>query len=296
MCIHRLPREESVVSPPSHCPHCGYSIPWYLNIPLVTWLWLRAKCANCGSEISARYFLVELLTGVVFAVCWLHFGHRSPAVALVYCLMIAGLIVATFIDFEHYIIPDEITLGGTVAGLLLAFFVPASHLSFPFLRPMTSQGPAMRDSVLGILVGGGLVYGVLRLGKLLFGRHRIHLAPGSRIIFTETMLKLPGKDIPYEDLFYRAGDAIRMEALRVEMIDRCYGKTEVRLQPEQLQIGQDTFDPDKVPYLEAVADHIVLPREAMGLGDVKFMAATGRSSDGALVLFFSRPVPLSGRS
>ncbi|HUD83933.1 MAG TPA: prepilin peptidase [Candidatus Saccharimonadales bacterium] len=285
VCIHRLPREESVVRPPSHCPHCGYSIPWYLNIPLVTWLWLRARCANCGREISARYFLVELLTGVVFAVCWLHFGHRSALVALVFCLMIAGLIVATFIDFEHYIIPDEITLGGTVVGFLLAFFVPASHLSFPFLRPMTSPGAAMRDSFLGIVVGGGVVYAVLRLGKLLFGRYRLHLTPGTRVLFTETMLKLPDREMPYEELFYRAGDTVRMDAEHVEMIDRCYSKAQVRLQPHQLQIGQDTFEPDKVPHLEAVADHIVLPREAMGLGDVKFMAAIGAFLGWRAVLF-----------
>ena len=202
VCIHRLPREESVVRPPSHCPHCGYSIPWYLNIPLVTWLWLRAKCANCGHPISARYFLVELLTGVMFAACWLHFGHRSPAAALVFCLMIAGLIVATFIDFEHYIIPDEITLGGAVAGLLLAFFVPASHLSFPFLRPMDSPGAAMRDSFLGILVGAGVVYGVLRLGKLLFGRYRLDLVARLAGAFHGNYAQIAGQ-----------GDALRRDVL-----------------------------------------------------------------------------------
>ena len=286
VCIHRLPREESVVRPPSHCPHCGYSIPWYLNIPLVTWLWLRAKCANCGHAISARYFLVELLTGVMFAACWLHFGHRSPAAALVFCLMIAGLIVATFIDFEHYIIPDEITLGGAVAGLLLAFFVPASHLSFPFLRPMDSPGRRHARQFSRDI--GWRWSGLWRFavgGKLLFGRYRLDSSPGSRVLFTETTLKLPGKEMPYEEMFYRAGDTIRMEAERIEMIDRCYSKAEVRLQPHLLQVGQDTFEPDKVPHLEAVADEIVLPREAMGLGDVKFMAAIGAFLGWRAVLF-----------
>jgi leader peptidase (prepilin peptidase)/N-methyltransferase len=285
VCIHRLPREQSIVSPPSHCPHCGYSIPWYLNIPLVTWLWLHARCANCGKEISARYFLVELLTGVVFAACWLQFGHRSALVALVFCVMIAGLIVATFIDVEHYIIPDEITLGGTVVGFILAFFVPASHLSFPYARPMRTVGAAMGDSVLGILVGAGVVYGVLRLGKALFGRYKLHMAPRSRVVFTESALLVPGHEMPYEDLFYRAGDTIRLEAEQVEMIDRCYAKTEVRLQPHELKIGAETFDPEKVHHLEALADRIVLPREAMGLGDVKFMAAIGAFLGWRAVLF-----------
>src|ERR1700689_1312455 len=99
--IHRLPLDQSIVSPPSHCPHCNYSIPWYLNIPLVTWLYLKGKCAHCGAPISVRYWLVELLTALVFMVCWLGFGHQSPAGALAYSIFMAALIVATFIDFEH---------------------------------------------------------------------------------------------------------------------------------------------------------------------------------------------------
>src|SRR5262249_34932959 len=75
VCIHRLPLNESVISPPSHCPHCKYSIPFYLNIPLVTWLYLHGKCKNCGAPISIRYFLVELLTALTFLGCWLVFGR-----------------------------------------------------------------------------------------------------------------------------------------------------------------------------------------------------------------------------
>ena len=69
VCIHRLPLGLSVVSPPSHCPHCKYAIPWYLNIPLVTWLYLRGKCRNCGAPISPRYFIVELITATAFLAC-----------------------------------------------------------------------------------------------------------------------------------------------------------------------------------------------------------------------------------
>src|SRR4026209_1995 len=114
VCIHRMPLGQSIVSPPSHCPHCKYSIPWFLNIPLLTWLSLRGKCKNCGAQISIRYFLVELLTGLAFLSCWLSFGRASIAIPLVYALFLAGRIVATFIDFEHFIIPDEITIGGMV--------------------------------------------------------------------------------------------------------------------------------------------------------------------------------------
>ncbi|HXC36463.1 MAG TPA: prepilin peptidase, partial [Candidatus Acidoferrales bacterium] len=99
VCIHRMPRGLSIVSPPSHCPHCKYSIPWYLNLPLVTWLVLRGRCKNCGAPISPRYFIVELLTGIAFLGCWLEFGNvanplPSIPLALVYALFLAGLIVA----------------------------------------------------------------------------------------------------------------------------------------------------------------------------------------------------------
>src|SRR5881296_426417 len=160
VCIHRLPLAQSIVSPPSHCPHCNYSIPGYLNVPLVTWLMLGAKCKNCGAPISVRYFLVELLTAVLFLICWLAFGQQSPALALVYCLLLAGFIVATFIDFEHFIIPDEITLGGIGAGFLVSFAVPALHGA-------TTAVQSMKESFWGIVIGGGLVYGILRMGKLL---------------------------------------------------------------------------------------------------------------------------------
>ncbi len=269
VCIHRMPHGESIVSPPSHCPHCGYSIPWYLNIPLVTWLYLRGRCANCRAEISIRYFLVELLTGVAFLGCWLGFGHPSPWLAVVYCIVLGGFIAATFIDFEHFIIPDEITIGGIVVGFLCSFVVPALH------GPGLAATDSLKASVLGIVVGGGLILVILQAGKLVFGRQKLQLPPGSRILFTETSLVLPDREIAYEEIFFRKSDTIQVEARTVECVDRGYWNVPVRLSPQRLQIGEEVIDPEQMPHLEVVADRIVLPREAMGLGDVKFMAAIG---------------------
>lgn len=266
--IHRLPRGESVVSPPSHCPHCNYAIPWYLNIPLATWVWLQGKCRNCGAPISPRYFAVELLTGLTFLGCWLAFGQQSPAVAIVYCVFLAGLIAGAFIDFEHYIIPDELTYGGIGAGVVASLFVPALQRTQSFSRALTL-------SLVGAGVGAGMVYGILRLGKMLFGRHKVVLAPDTRIVFTEAALVFPDKEIPYEEVFYRKSDAITVEARTAELIDRGYKNVRIRLAPDSLRIGEDEFAPEEVPHLEAVASEVHLPREAMGLGDVKFMAAVG---------------------
>lgn len=268
VCIYRMPLDLSVVTPPSHCPHCKYSIPFYLNVPLLTWLSLRGKCKNCGAPISPRYFAVELLTGVAFLACWLAFGHQSPWTAAVYCLFLAGLITATFIDFEHFIIPDEITIGGAVVGFMISIFVPQLHGVQKW-----SEGAVL--GLLGIAVGGGIVYTVLRLGKLLFGRQKIKLPPGTKVVFTETALCLPDQEIPYEEIFYRKSDAIVLEAQRMELIDRSYPAAKLSLSPTVLKIGDETIDPETVPQIEVVCSEVVLPREAMGLGDVKFMAAIG---------------------
>ena len=268
VCIHRMPLEQSVIHPGSHCPSCKYSIPWFLNLPLITWLYLRGKCANCGERISVRYFLVELLTGATFMTAWIVFGPRSTGVALVYCVVLAGFIVATFIDIEHIIIPDEITIGGMIAGFVLSVLVPELHNT-------PDRALALKASFLGIAVGGGLVYLILRGGKLAFGKEKLALPPESRLIFSETALRLPDKEIPYDEIFYRKSDRIQLLAKTVELGDRCYWNKIVTLTPVQLTIGEEVLNPEQVPHMEIVTSEVILPREAMGFGDVKFMAAIG---------------------
>ncbi len=280
VCIHRLPLDQSVVSPPSHCPHCKYSIPWYLNVPLFTWLWLGGKCANCKATISVRYFIIELLTGVAFLACWLRFGEQSPLAALVWCTVLAGFIVGTATDFEHLIIPDQITLGGIVVGVVLSFLVPEIHNT-------ASRVEAMKDSFIGLALGGGLLYAVVRGGKLVFGRQQIDIPKDSKIIFGEDALYLPDRVIPYEDVFYRSSDKITLHSDHLELADRCYWNAdiEISLLAGKLRVNDEDLDPEKEPYMSLQADTIDLPREAMGLGDVKLMAAIGAFTGWAGVLF-----------
>ena len=159
VCIYRMGREQSVVRPASRCPHCQKPIRWHDNIPLASFLLLRGKCRDCGGKISFRYFLIEALTGLIFWALFLRFGASAKAVA--YAVLASGLIVSTFVDFDFQVIPDEISLGGIVVGLLLSF-------AFPVLHDVPYRFLALRYSLLGVLVGGGVLWLLGCLGDFLF--------------------------------------------------------------------------------------------------------------------------------
>ncbi len=122
VCIYRVPKDESVVFPPSHCPRCDYRIRWYDNIPIVSYLLLRGNCRSCGCRISPLYPLVELLNGLLTMFLFLRFG--ATPTFLVLFLFCAALVVITFIDLEHQIIPDVISVPGILVGYLASLFVP----------------------------------------------------------------------------------------------------------------------------------------------------------------------------
>ena len=151
VCIYRIPRGESIVFPGSHCPHCQHDIKPWDNIPVLSYLMLGGKCRFCKTGISWRYPLVESLTAVLF----LYTVHRFSIswATLVYLVFISALIVISFIDIDHRIIPDKISLPGIILGFLAA----------AFLLPLQWY-----DSLIGLLIGGGIIWGVGRLGELVF--------------------------------------------------------------------------------------------------------------------------------
>ncbi len=159
VCIHRLPLDESVVRPPSHCPGCNRFLAWYENVPWLSMLIQRGKCRGCGMRISWRYFIIESFTGGLAGWAWWVFG---PSPMLVVCVLLgAALLVASAIDIQHYIIPDEITLPGIVIGVALSTWWPELHGAQTWWM-------GLKASVVGVLVGGGVIYLTAILGDAAF--------------------------------------------------------------------------------------------------------------------------------
>ncbi len=127
VCIYRLPEELSVIKPRSYCPFCKKTIPWYYNIPLLSYLFLRGKCAYCGARISFRYFFVELLTALIFTYGVYKFGLTLKA--LEFITLSSIMLILFFTDLDKRILPDEITLGFIPVGLIFAYFSPERTLT-----------------------------------------------------------------------------------------------------------------------------------------------------------------------
>ena len=161
VCIWRIPRDESIVFPGSHCPACGHAIAPWDNLPLLSWLILNGRCRHCRGPISPRYFLVELLTGALFTALWL--VHGVSVLTPVYLLFAAALVMATFIDLDHLILPDRVTLGGMILGPVLSFALPA-------LQGQTQRLPALVHSLIGLALGYGLLWLVATLGRFILKR------------------------------------------------------------------------------------------------------------------------------
>ena len=160
VCIHRMPKGESVVWPRSHCPKCQKRIPGYDNIPFISFILLRAKCRFCGERISWRYPLVELLTAILMVALLNRFGLNYAF--FLYMVMVWGLIIATFVDIDQRIIPDEVSVGGMIIG-----FIMVSITGFTFSPLRFSFLPMLR-SALGMIIGGGIIYSTGVLFDLIY--------------------------------------------------------------------------------------------------------------------------------
>jgi len=153
VCIFRLPAETSIVKPRSQCPHCKHPLRYYDNIPLISFFFLRGKCRDCGGAISWRYPLVELITALLALLLFIKFGLTLSF--LIYFIFTAVLIVITFIDLDHQIIPDILTLPGIPIFFLAAIFL----VKIPWM-----------EALIGLLIGGGVLLAIAFVYELLTKR------------------------------------------------------------------------------------------------------------------------------
>jgi leader peptidase (prepilin peptidase)/N-methyltransferase len=158
VCIWRMPRNESIAWPGSHCPSCKTPIFWYDNIPVFAYIRLRGRCHSCQTRIPFRYPMVELLGGFAG---FLAFSWWTLPYALMGTVIFWALIVLTWIDIEHQIIPDEISVGGIVAGVIFTFF-------FPDWVGASAGWMSLRESAIGVISGGGFLFFMAVVGEKIF--------------------------------------------------------------------------------------------------------------------------------
>jgi leader peptidase (prepilin peptidase)/N-methyltransferase len=280
--IYRVPIGLSVNEPKrSFCPSCKYNIPWYQNVPMISWLCLRGRCASCGQKIAFRYFAVELMTAIIFLVIWQVFvpGYgpgfgTGVGMAIAYWVLAGLLIAAVFIDIDHFIIPDSITLGGLVAGWVAVLIVPE-------LMGDGSRLQALWLSVVGAATGYGLLWVVVQFGKAAFGRTRqefdepVKWSIGQEEDADEPMININGEVQPWTDVFYRSTDRMIVDVTELRINGETHDVDQLVVWHDRFVAGDKELALEDVEHAEGECLKVVIPREAMGFGDVKFIAMIG---------------------
>lgn len=294
--IHRLPLGLSVNQPRrSFCPHCKTQLAASDNLPIVSWLLLRGRCRHCKAEISPRYLLVEVLCGLLFLTVY-RLDHGDLAqwrewlgVLICHWVLVCLLVAGSFIDAKHYILPHEITLGGTALGLLGSALVPQLMQRevwwHSLLQSLGSAAAAM----------GGL-WLVVEMGKLAFGRRRERFEkpvafkvsqPDER---AQPQIELDGEVTPWDEVFCRDSDRLILRCLSCRVNAEDFGGGEWQLGDAGLTCRAGvhqgrSWTLDQISCLEAEVSEVVIPREAMGFGDVLWLMMIGSFLGWQAVLF-----------
>lgn len=303
--IWRIPRGESIVHPPSHCPKCNYRIPFYLNVPILAWLVLRGRCANCKEPISARYPLIEAFTGILITMIWFKLYHNGQPLSLLlpYGNLAAVLISASMIDFDLKILPNKLNLYLFISTIILTITYPLmdlptlqtalpgihqGHTFTPMVRQLmpslelTNFTRGLLEAFLGTAAGLLTLTGIIEVGKILFGTKTI--SSDQTVPFELTpkvhQITLDQEIAKTDELLARTKDYLLIEVAsgeitfndgRSESLD---GKT-VIYKEDQLKYGDQSIAPAEVKTVTGHTKKMKLPQEVMGYGDVKLLAAIG---------------------
>ena len=280
VCIYRWPVDLSINRPRrSFCPQCKQPILWHQNLPLISWLALGGRCGNCGVKISFRYFAVELVTALLFLAIWQSFPWQ---VAIAYWIFVSFLIIGTFIDFEHFIIPDRVTIGGTIAGVACSVIVPA-------LMQTNSRVAAGIRAALAAALGYVILWIVLEAGKIAFGRKRIEFDAPTTFTWIkrddDADFVVGTEESLWSEYFAREKDQLLLHCEEVRIDDREYGSVTLTFRYDRVNADGQVLMLDDVTHISGVTRELVIPREAMGRGDLKFLAAIGAFLGWRAVLF-----------
>jgi leader peptidase (prepilin peptidase) / N-methyltransferase len=276
--IYRVPLGMSVNEPKrSFCPKCRKPIPMWLNFPMISWLWLRRKCRECRAPIAFRYFGVELLTALLFTAVWWLF---PPQVVIFIWVLVALLVAITFIDAEHLIIPSGMTWAGVGFGI-------AACAVWPLLPVMAGSAgnwlSGLKNGAIGWAAGFLGLWAVVEIGKLAFGKRPLKFAQPVAWSLKEPendqdpMLLIIGEqEIPWWDMFARKTDRLRIECgdIRIDGESVGSGKLVIRELEIELPDGSKRHLA-AMKSLDGTATAAVIPREAMGFGDVHLMGMIG---------------------
>ncbi len=240
---------------------------------------LRGRCANCGAKISFRYFAVELVTALLFLAIWESFPWQ---VAIAYWVFVSFLIIGTFIDFEHFIIPDRVTIGGIVAGAVCSVAVPA-------LMETDSRIAACVRSLLAAALGYVILLIVLEAGKIAFGRKRIQFDAPTPFTWTkrgdDADFVVGSEESLWSDYFAREKDRLLLRCDEASIDHHTHGNVTLHFRYDRVTAEGHVMMLDDVTQISGVARELVIPREAMGRGDLKFLAAIGAFLGWRAVLF-----------
>lgn len=276
--IYRVPLGMSVNEPKrSFCPKCRKPIPMWLNLPMISWLWLRGKCRECGVPISFRYFGVELLTALLFVVTWWLF---PPQVVVFLWAMIALLVSITFIDAEHLIIPTGLTWAGSAVGLVACMVWP--------VLPQMAGGAVnwldgLKHGAIGWAAGFFGLWVVVELGKMAFGKKPMRFSEP-----VEWRLKEPEGDqdpmlfiigdheVPWWDMFSRKTDRLLVECTDIRVDGESVGGGNLVIREMEIELPDGTVKHlADMKSLDGSATSAVVPREAMGMGDIHLLGMIG---------------------
>lgn len=233
VCIGRWPAELSVVKPRSRCPHCGHQLAWFENIPLLSWLALRARCRCCAEPISVQYPLVELAIAVLWTICVASFGPTFMAVRI--AIVITVLFGVAVTDAKHYLIPDGFTLFGLLFALGTAVYAYMTLDNGPFA--------GVYDSVIGACAGAGMIAIVGWLGEMAFKKEAMGMGDMTLMAFVGAMV-----GPPRAILTIFVGAAIGAAAFILIVYPIAWFRRDQRMEQGELPLGPTPFEPPLVPF------------------------------------------------